>query len=244
MTTGKKKKRKISRGGTSAKLYFDNNTQEAIKAYQLLGTAESDVEEKNRLYVEKIYPAFEKLAENLIFVYKLITAQDDYEILKNDCVNFLYEAIHKWNPEKGTKAFSYFNVVAKNWLLMHLRKNKKNAQRYVSLDNSTEMNSGDKSTLANYHVIPGPDEIMISRIEKEETIQRLKKVKQKTRGEKELACINSVIVLFENIDQIEFLNKRAVFVYIREISGLNPKQLSVAMSSIRRTYKAIKKEES
>ena len=37
------------------------------------------------------------------------------------------------------------------------------------------------------------------------------------------------------------LNKRAIFVYLRELSGLNAKQLSVAMSNIRKNYKDIKK---
>ena len=43
------------------------------------------------------------------------------------------------------------------------------------------------------------------------------------------------------IGDLDFLNKRAVFVYMREISGLTPKQLSVAMSNVRKHYKEIKK---
>ena len=41
------------------------------------------------------------------------------------------------------------------------------------------------------------------------------------------------------IGDLDFLNKRAIFVYLREISGLNPKQLSVAMSGIRKHYKEL-----
>ena len=39
----------------------------------------------------------------------------------------------------------------------------------------------------------------------------------------------------------EQINKRAVFVYLRELSGLNAKQLSVAMSNIRKHYKDLVK---
>ena len=46
---------------------------------------------------------------------------------------------------------------------------------------------------------------------------------------------------FEHIDDLDMLNKRAVFVYMRDISGLNPKQLSIAMSTIRKHYKQLKK---
>ena len=42
-------------------------------------------------------------------------------------------------------------------------------------------------------------------------------------------------------NELDYLNKRAVFVYLRDISGLTPKQLSVSMSNIRKHYKDIKK---
>ena len=47
--------------------------------------------------------------------------------------------------------------------------------------------------------------------------------------------------LFKDIDSLELLNKRAIFVYLREISGLNPKQLSVAMSNVRKHFREIVK---
>ena len=55
------------------------------------------------------------------------------------------------------------------------------------------------------------------------------------------ACINAIITLFNKIEELDFLNKRAVFVYMRDLSGLTPKQLSVAMSNIRKHYKDLKK---
>ena len=67
------------------------------------------------------------------------------------------------------------------------------------------------------------------------------KIKKKINSPNETACMNAIMTLFDNIDELDFLNKRAVFVYMREISGLTPKQLSVSMSSIRRHYREIKK---
>ena len=43
------------------------------------------------------------------------------------------------------------------------------------------------------------------------------------------------------IGDLDFLNKRAIFVYLRELSGLNAKQLSIAMSNIRKYYREIVK---
>ncbi len=233
-----KGKKKIRRRKSTARLYFSKETQEYIQKYQ----GSECEEEKNKIYVEKIFSAFDKLAENLIFVYGFITPQDDYFSLKNDCVSFLYETIQKWDPERGTKAFSYFNVVAKNWLIMNSRNNKKHAKRTVSLSEPDNMNADDKRCLATYDIVPPPDEILIRRNMKNEVLHIIHQIKKKVTGQKEKACIDAIITVFENVEDLDFLNKRAVFIYVRDISGLNPKQLSVAMSSIRKHYKEIVKE--
>ena len=51
------------------------------------------------------------------------------------------------------------------------------------------------------------------------------------------------MTLFTKIDDLDLLNKRAVFVYMRDLSSLNPKQLSVAMSSIRKHYRDLVKND-
>ena len=77
---------------------------------------------RKEIYIEKIYPAFSKLVENLIYIHGFCSDTLPYEILKNDCVNFLFESILKFDHNKGSKAFSYFNVVAKNWLIINSKK--------------------------------------------------------------------------------------------------------------------------
>ena len=58
-----------------------------------------------------------------------------------------------------------------------------------------------------------------------------------------LSNLEDKISLFERIDDLDLLNKRAIFVYLRDISNLNPKQLSIAMSSIRKHYKLLVKQD-
>tara|TARA_B100001123_G_scaffold437566_1_gene570034 strand:- start:22631 stop:23362 length:732 start_codon:yes stop_codon:yes gene_type:complete len=233
---GKKKTRRRRRSGQEP--YFSKDTQASIQKYQ----DTDSMDDKEKIYVEEILPAFDKLAENLIFVYGFVNPQQPYISLKNDCVSFLYETIHKWDGSRGTKAFSYFNVVAKNWLIMNSRKLKKRAMRHVSLSDYSSMNAVDKSFLANYDVVPAPDEILIKRNLRNEILEILVKIRSRVKGQKEIACIEAITTVFKNIDELDFLNKRAIFVYVRDISGLNPKQLSVAMSSIRKHYKDIVKQ--
>ena len=67
----------------------------------------------------------------------------------------------------------------------------------------------------------------------------LQKIKLRVNNQNEKLCIEAIVKVFDNIDNLDFLNKRAIFVYLREISGLNPKQLSVAISNIRKYYREI-----
>ena len=216
-------------------MYFNKDTQAAIVEYQ----ASDDQSSREKLYVAAIMPAFTKLAENLIFIYGFAKPGERYEDLRSDCVSFLYETIHKWDEARGTKAFSYFNVVAKNWLIINSRRNTKRNRRHVSMDAPELMSRADRTSLDHFDVMPAPDEIMISATFRADIMVLLKEIQRRVSGENEVKCINAVVTVFESIDDLDFLNKRAVFVYVRDISGLTPKQLSVAMSIIRKHYREL-----
>jgi len=189
-------------------------------------------------------PAFNKLAENLIFIHGFSKSTGiSYETLKSDCVSFLYETLEKFDPSRGTKAFSYFNVVAKNWLIIKSKKVAKNRSRCVSFDDPDAIQAVQPDFFEKYV----SSEDLGYHIIKKESIDSLfslmNEIKQKVSSENESACIDAIITLFSQIEDLDLLNKRAVFVYMREISGLNPKQLSVAMSSIRKHYKVLVKDD-
>jgi hypothetical protein len=72
------------------------------------------------------------------------------------------------------------------------------------------------------------------------TINALYDIRAKAKNENELTCINSIISIFENIDNLDLLNKSAILLYLRELSGLKPKQLTTALQNIKKHYKRIK----
>ena len=235
MNSGSKKTKKIQT--KSKKLYFGKDVHDSIVKYQ----ESNDVEEKEKIYTEEIRKSFHKLAENLIFIHSFAKDPEDFQNLKLDCVSFLYETLEKFDPTKGAKAFSYFNVCAKHFLIIQTNKKNKIRNRSVSLEDFANMSQKDKASIENYRVAGSPAENMIF---KEDMVQ-MKKVlciiEGKVKNTNEKKCISAIKTLFENIDDLELLNKRAIFVYLREISGLSPKQLSVSMSNIRRYYKDILK---
>lgn len=215
------------------KLYFNAETQEAIVKFQ----SETKKKERDRLYVEEIMPAFLKLVENLINIHKFTGAHYTYEELKNDCVNFLFETIHKFDAGRGTNAFSYFNVVAKNWLIIRTKQKSQKAKKCVSLDDPLSLTDHESIMVEEHNMLPSQDVVIDSYDSAERTVNMLYDVRSRVKTENELTCINAIITIFENIDEVDLLNKSAVLLYMRELSGLTPKQLTTAMQSIKRYYK-------
>jgi len=233
------KLRKMTTKRTALKPYFGVDVHDAIIEYQ---NTLCEIE-KHEIYESHIKSAFEKLSENLIFIYGFSRDQDHFYVLKSDCVSFLYETLYKFNSDKGSKAFSYFNACAKNHLLANAKKTQKTKIRNISIDDFQTLSPSEKDAIETFNFIPSQDDVFIKEEDKNILSEVLGKIKLKSLNENEKICIDAVITLFKNIEEVEFLNKRAVFVYLREISGLNAKQLSSALSRIRRYYKDIAKSD-
>ena len=104
------------------KQYFTSDVDLAIQEY----LASSNQEERNHIFKHRIYYAFYKLAENLIHTFKFYyTEVDDLEDLKHEVVCFFLEKLDYFKPEKGSKAFSYFSIVGKNYLILYNNNNYK-----------------------------------------------------------------------------------------------------------------------
>ena len=107
------------RGRKSKRLYFTEDTELAIVEY----LASDDQHLRNRIYNDRIHHSFYKLAENLIHTFKFYyTEVDDLEDLKHEVICFLLEKLHYFKAGKG-KAFSYFSIVGKNYLILYNNKN-------------------------------------------------------------------------------------------------------------------------
>ena len=236
----KLKKKTLKRSNVNGKkkkksLYFGKEAHQAIIDYQNCTCRK----EKNKIYVSRIKHSFDKLAENLIFIHGFSRNQQHFHLLKSDCVSFLYEILEKFDSERGSKAFSYFNVCAKNFLIIRSKKDTKNSQRNVSIEDLANLSMAERNAVENYSVIPSQEDILVREEDKEILGEVLVKVKNKANNENEKLCIDAIMKVFSNVDNLDFLNKRAIFVYLREISGLTPKQLSVSISNIRKYYREV-----
>lgn len=233
-TFKKRKKRKLKKG--SPRLYFHSGTQDAIVAYQ----NSDDIKEREDIYVKDIAPAFEKLVENLINIHKFFSLHSTFDNLKNDCVAFLFETILKFDATRGTNAFSYFNVCAKNWLIIQAKKRIQSTKRSVSMSDVMLLSGRDQKAIEESSVVESQDDIYEKKSTSDALINMLNELKYRIKTENELKCINAIITIFKNVDEIDLLNKTAILLYMRELSGLDPKKMTTTMQSIKRHYRRLK----
>lgn len=234
----KKNRRKIKRKGDQPTLvnYFSDKTQEQIIVYQ----QEPDTEKKKKIYVKEILPAFDSLVENLINVYGFTVMYESKQDLKHECLQFLYTAVDKFNAEKGSKAFSYFNVVAKNWLTIKSKQNMKRVQSYVSIDDKDNLTKEDMEQIETYQFQPGFEEAYTVVNTHEQLTKLIFAVENKIKTENEKMVVNAIKVLVNNLEDVDLLSKRAILLYVRELTTLSSKQLSIVLSSLKRYYRDVK----
>lgn len=232
-------RRVIKRKPGKSKNYFTAQTQEAIVKYQQAETQK----EKNVIYTKEIYPAFDALVENLINVYGFNVLFESKGDLKAECVQFLHNTLHKFNPEKNSKAFSYFNVVGKNFLTIKSKTNVKNLQRYISMDNQDGISLHDMETIENYNIVPTWEELVEHNNFRDYIKNLIAEIEKSVSTENEKEAIRAIKIVLDQLDDLDLISKRAILLYIREITGLSPKQLSVVLSNLKKHYRTIRQKE-
>lgn len=237
-----KKRRKIQRrkpGTKSSGNYFSMDTQQSIIDYQ----NEQDPKVKEKIYVEQILPAYSSLVENLINVYGFKVMYEAKRDLKAECLEFLYTTVEKYDASKGSKAFSYFNVIAKNWLTIRSKQNVKRMKTYISSDNKDAFSNADLAAFEAFNIVPSYEDLVEEAEVKKLLGKLVDELAHRVRTENEIATVNAISQIVDNLENIDILNKRAVLLYIREITGLTSKQLSVVLASLKKHYREIKKQE-
>ena len=199
------------------RIYFTVDTEAAILEY----LASEDQTFRNKLYQERIEYAFYKLAENIIHTFKFYyTDSDTIEDLKHEVVTFLLEKLHKFNPEKGA-AFSYFGTIAKRYLIAYNEKNYKKLQEHAEVEEIDE----DKHIL--YNTIKAADEENNIDIFIDQYIRYVDKhIYQIFPKIQDARTADAILELFRKRESLEIFNKKALYIYIREITDVSTPQIT------------------
>ena len=198
------------RGRKSKRLYFTEDTELAIIEY----LASDDQHLRNRIYNDRIHHSFYKLAENLIHTFKFYyTEVDDLEDLKHEVICFLLEKLHYFKAGKG-KAFSYFSIVGKNYLILYNNKNyakkKRKADPLEADIDDNILNEFERQEVRN---------------EKKEFLDMYidhmdRKLLISFKKSEEVMVADAILTIFRRREHLEIFNKKAIYIYIREITGM------------------------
>lgn len=225
------KRKKLARKHNIKKDYF---TRE-IDKYILEFIKTKNIEKRNKIFEEKIKKVFVTLVNNLIFVYKASDLEPSSS-LRDDCVRFLYTKIDTFDYKKASKAFSYFNVVARNWLFQKFNSNKKDEKKFINMDDTCAVNYIIYKSKEEYDLNENVffDSNFINYM-----IESLSNFKFVLR-ERDRIVLDAILTLLKNPEYVDIYNKKAILLYIKNMTNLNSKQITSSINRLKNEYYELK----
>ena len=225
------KKRRRGRKG-SGRHYFTQVHEDAIIKY----CATLDRDEREQLYITYIQPAMNELVDKIVYTYKFTTLPN-IDDLRDECKIWLTTVLDKFDPAKGSKAFSYFSVITKNWFIHKVKKHAVQRQREIVYDEMPR--HIEEKYLSTYNPYEEQLDLHQFRSALNAEIEKWGELPMKPTEEK---VYKAVKILMENPDDIEIFNKKAIYLYLRELTGLNTKQVVSSLNKLREKYRTFKSD--
>ena len=206
--------------------YWTNITECSISAYNQC--ADEPVL-RERIYRRFIFPAYMKLAENLINKMKCEYIDSTFQDLQTDIVTYLTVRLDKFNPSAG-RAYSYYTRTTFNYLIAENQKGyaklKRRAEPIDIDDNRNvqiEMHNDEMRETLKY--------FMDAYIEY--CYDNLSFI---FTNESDIHVADSILHIFSERENIEQYNKKALYVFIRERTGLQTNNITRVIKVLKNIY--------
>ena len=211
--------------------YFTKETEDAILKYRKT----SDQAERNRIYNEEIHYGFYKLVENIIHTFKFYyTEVDNIEDLKYEVISFLLQKLDLYDQSKG-KAYSYFGTIAKRYLIIYNQKNYKKFLSKAEISNESD----DDENVSKVFVVEEEselDKLDVVEIFIKYVDDRLLDIFEK---EEEIKVADALLEIFKKRTNIDIFNKKAVFIYVKEMTDCQSNTITKVIKKLKTIYKDI-----
>jgi hypothetical protein len=222
---------KQKRSPKKPNIYFTQETEDAIVLYN---TMEDDFQ-RNLIYTKKIHPAFYKLAEIMIHRFKFYNFDVSHEDVKHEVVSFLHEKITKYKAENG-KAFSYFSIVAKNYLIAENNKNYYHYKRSQDIG-AIDLERNIVNEKLRFDLIEERRDfidLFVNVIEKHLPLFFSK--------QRDIQVADTILYLFRTRENIENYNKKAIYILVRERTGVSSQYITSVINKIKVLYNNLYRE--
>jgi hypothetical protein len=212
---------------SSNRVYFTQETENAIVQYNLT----EDLHERELIYKNEIHKPLDKLAENVINRFKFPYIQGSFDEVKAQVVSFLVINLHKYTADKG-KAFSYFSVIAKNYLIAHNNNAWKEEKRtsYFADKQDEQFTLDELLSVDTEEVEIKADFSEFFRLAVQYWDFNLTRLFKKKR---DIEIANAVIELMRHVNSLENFNKKALYVMIREMTNYKTSHITKVTNKMR-----------
>lgn len=137
VTIPKKRGRKP---GTKRTGYFYEEQEQAFVDY----INSTDQAFRDKIFQEKLFPAFTKMIESIIRRYDLFTPSEDFSDTFHDTMSFLITKVNNYDVTKGYKVYSYCGTICKNYLILKRSQDIKKREQLLPYNNVFNETNQDK----------------------------------------------------------------------------------------------------
>lgn len=229
----KKRKRKAA-----SKMYFTQDTEDAIIKYN----KEENMDKREVIYREEIEYPLQKLVENVFNRFGFSYFRTSPHETQREALAHLVSNLGKYDPDRPSKvhkkmkskAFAYFSVIAKNWFILLNNNNYKEFQTHVEISEERGEHTVQLQHVDKHHAQVETDEFMKLTIDFWET--NVAKIFNKQR---DLDIANAVVELLRQSQRIDAFNKKALYLYIRDMSDCKTQQITKVINKMKQYHKNI-----
>ena len=206
--------------------YWGEDQEEAVVEFN----TNADMDEKHKVFVAIIEPAFRKLVENIYYTYNFNKILWDREQIEHEVMTHLYEKLSKFDISKNKKSFSYFGTITKNWMIQRCNADKN--KRFIDDDNQDII----------------VQNISIHAYEEDEVVRHNEEFINEIIGDfddwdakdnytrDDFAVLEIVNDILKNYERFNIYNKKQLYVYIREATDLPSRKITKSLKKIKINY--------
>ena len=208
--------------------YFTKETEDYIVKYN----ESTDQEYRNKIFTDHIYLPFYKLSENIIHTFKFYyTDVDKIEDLKHELVSVLLEdKIMKFDPTNGAKAYSYFGTIVKRWLINYNNKNYKKLKQIGSFDDMEESYEPNID-------LEVPSAKTLSKFMNSWIDSVYMDIDEFFTKDSDIKIADAVLTVFKTRNDLDIFKKKALYIYIREMTDCETPQLTRVITVLKEDFK-------
>lgn len=213
-----------------SKNYFTQETEDYIVLYN----NSDNFEYRSKIYEQHIHYAFFKLTQNIIHTFKFYhTEVENLEHLQHEIITFLLSKIHLFDPTRGAKAYSYFGTIVKRWLILY------NTKNYGKKIQKTDISELSKEGTTHFYSM-GDDDVK-SDLDKYIDIYVeycTKNIFELFHKKNDAQIADAILELFRKREDIDVFNKKALYIYIREIVDAKTPKITKIANQLHEIFKS------